>query len=273
MARLGGPAEAGWLLEEVAGASLATLLAGGRPDPGAGEVEALERLVQRRLAGEPLQHVLSTWSFRRLELRVDGRALVPRPETEVVAGHALAALAAARQGRNEALVAVDLGTGSGAIACALVTEDPDVSVVAVDRSAAALELAGENRARLLPFEADRLELRLGSWYEPLGDLAGSVALVVSNPPYLAAHELPGLDPVVRDFDPPEALVAGKTGLEAIEAVLGGAPELLRPGGSLVLELAPHQGQAARALALGAGASFAALHLDLAGRTRCLVATW
>lgn len=229
--------------------------------------------MRRRLAGEPLQHVLATWSFRRLELAVDGRALVPRPETEVVAGHALAALAERRRGPGAAAVALDLGTGSGAIACSLVREDRHVSVVAVDRSEPALSLAAENRSRLEPAEAARLELRLGSWYEPVGELAGTVDVVVSNPPYLAAAEWPGLEPVVRDHDPRDALVAGATGLEAIEAVLAGALRVLRPGGAVVVELAPHQAEAARALARAAGASSVALHPDLAGRTRCLVASF
>lgn len=215
--------------------------------------------------------MLGTWSFRRLELVVDGRALVPRPETEVVAGHALGVLRAATAGANGRLVAVDLGTGSGAIACSLVDEEPRVEVVAVDASPAALELAAVNRARLSEHGAGRLVLREGCWYEPLSDLAGEVALVVSNPPYLSRAEWSGLEPVVRDFDPLEALVAGETGLEAIEAVLAGAPAMLRPGGTAVVEIAPHQAASATALARRHGARRAAVHTDLAGRLRCLVA--
>lgn len=198
---------------------------------------------------------------------------MPRPETEVVVGYALAALADRRRSPGAALVAVDLGTGSGAIACSLVHEDPAVSVVGVDRSPEALSLAAENRARLATGEAARLELRQGSWYEPLGDLSGTVAVVVSNPPYLGAAEWAGLDPVVRDHDPFEALVAGPTGLEAIEAVLSAAPTVLTAGGAVVVELAPHQADAAQAAASAHGAGAATIHLDLAGRARCLVATW
>lgn len=252
---------------------LSRLLSGAARAPGSADVAALERRLARRLSGEPIQHLLTTWSFRVVELAVDARALVPRPETEVVAGHALAALAARRASPGEALVAVDLGTGSGAIACSLVREDPAVSVVGVDASPEALSLAAENRARLAPGEAARLELRRGSWYEPLQDLSGRVGVIVSNPPYLAAAEWNDLDPVVRDFDPREALVAGPTGLEAVEAVLAGAPGILAAGGAAVVELAPHQADSARSVAVAHGAVSATVHPDLAGRARCLVATW
>ena len=221
--------------------------------------------------------MLGRWSFRRLELRVDGRALVPRPETEVVAGEALAALAArdvAGGGRrNGPPVAVDLGTGSGAIACALVDEHPGVRVVAVELAEEARRLAEENRAALAPSAAARLEVRAGSWYQPLQDLAGVVDVVVSNPPYLSAAEWPDLEAVVRDFDPYGALVAGPTGLEAIEAVLAGAPGVLAPGGVVVTELAPDQAAAAVELARRYGAGDAEVRRDLAGRLRCLVARW
>ncbi len=244
--------------------------------PAPEAVAALVALVARRLAGEPLQHLLRRWSFRGLELRVDRRALVPRPETEVVAGEALAALArpvAVRPGDGGALLAADLGTGSGAIACSLVHEHPGVRVVAVEVDPGALNLARENRALLAPEAAARLELRGGSWYEPLGDLAGSLDVVVANPPYLAAAEWPSLDLVVRDHDPYGALVAGDTGLEAIGAVLEGAPEMLRPGGTVVVELAPPQAEVALDLARRLGAARAEVRPDLARRPRCLVATW
>ena len=261
----------------MAGQPLARLLAGAVPGPSDAATAELRRRVGRRLCGEPLQHVLGRWSFRRLELRVDGRALVPRPETEVVAGEALAALAArdvAGGGRrNGPPVAVDLGTGSGAIACALVDEHPTVRVVAVEVAEEARTLAEENRATLPPAAATRLEVRAGSWYEPLADLAGAVDVVVSNPPYLAAAEWPALDAVVREFDPYGALVAGPTGLEGIEAVLAGAPGVLAPGGAVVVELAPDQAGAAVELARCQGARAAEVRPDLAGRPRCLVARW
>lgn len=257
----------------MAGQPLAHLLAGAATSPEEGAVAELEGLLERRLAGEPLQHLLRRWSFRRLELVVDRRALVPRPETELVAGAALEAVAAAEAGTGRPVCAVDLGTGSGAIACALVDEHPRVRVVAVEISAEALSLAGENRAALRPVAAGRLELRLGSWYGPLGDLAGAVDVVVSNPPYLAAGEWSALAPVVRDFDPYGALVAGEGGLEGVEAVLAGAPSVLRAGGVVVVEVAPHQAQAALELAGRHGAAGAEVRVDLAGLPRLVVARW
>lgn len=257
----------------MAGQPLARLLAGAGPSPSPADLDELDCLLARRLAGEPLQHLLRRWSFRRLDLVVDRRALVPRPETELVAGLALEAVAAADGGAGAPARAVDLGTGSGAIACALVDEHPRVRVVAVEVSPEALSLAEENRAALRAEAASRLELRLGSWYGPLGDLAGAVDVVVANPPYLAAVEWPELDPVVRDFDPYPALVAGEGGLEGVEAVLAGAPSVLRAGGVVVVEVAPHQADPALELAERHGAVGAEVRSDLAGRPRALVATW
>lgn len=292
--RLGDRQAARFLVEEVSGRSWAALVGGldaVAPDPARRRLEAL---LVRRLSGEPLQHVLGSWSFAGVELTVDRRALIPRPETEVVVEVALAELArrpspgrtrasldrtrqpSARNrppGNRPTQLALDLGTGSGAIACALVAARPELQVVAVDRSVPALQLAAENRLRLLPEDGERLSFRQGSWYEPLGDLAGAVDLVVANPPYLAANEWDGLDPVVRDHDPVEALVSGPTGLEAIAAVIEGAPGVLAPDGALVVEIAPHQRADALALALGAGAETAEVLADLAGRARVLRARW
>ncbi len=292
-ASLGDTWEARRLAEEAAGASFSSLLARLDQTPSPRERQTFATLLERRQGGEPLQHVLGHWSFRTLELLVDGRALVPRPETEVVAGQALTELerlwarrpegAAAPAGAGAAsrvarpgggLLALDLGTGSGAIACALVTECPAVTVVGIDRSPAALQLAAANRARLRPADAERLVLAEGEWYAPLDPaLVGAVDLVVANPPYLAEAEWDGLDPVVRDFDPKGALVAGPTGLEALESVLAGAPAVLGAAGSAVVELAPHQAGAALRMAARAGAQEMEVLTDLAGRERLLVARW
>jgi len=292
-ASLGDTWEARRLAEEVSGTPFSSLAASLDQVPSLRARQAFARLLERRRRGEPLQHVLGHWSFRTLELLVDGRALVPRPETEVVAGQALAELERLRARRAEVatapagarspsavppsaggLLALDLGTGSGAIACALVAECPAVTVVGVDRSPAALRLAAANRARLRPADAERLMLVEGGWYAPLDPaLAGAVDLVVANPPYLAEAEWDGLDPVVRDFDPREALVAGPTGLEALEAVVAGAPAVLVAGGSVVVEIAPLQAGAARWMATSAGAEEVEVLTDLAGRQRVLVARW
>ncbi|HLI15466.1 MAG TPA: peptide chain release factor N(5)-glutamine methyltransferase [Acidimicrobiales bacterium] len=266
---LGARHEARLLLEEVAGSDLARLAPRLDEAPSPGALAALEAATRRRLAGEPLQYVLGHWGFRSLDLLVDCRALIPRPETEVVVEHALAELA-----RHPAPArAADLGTGSGAIALALALEG-GAAVVAVEASRAALELARANLERLPSAVAARVELVEGDFYEALGAASpAAFDCIVSNPPYLAVAEWERLDPVVRDHEPKEALVAGPTGLEAIEVVVSGAPDHLSPGGSLVLELAPHQADEVLALAARAGAREAAVQRDLAGRRRVLVARW
>lgn len=277
---LGDPREARWLLEEVAGDRWASLRA-HVDEPAPEEAHgALLELVRRRRSGEPLQHVLGHWSFRRLELLVDDRALIPRPETEVVVELALAELDAAgpphpaRGGGPGQLLAADLGTGSGAIACSLVTERRNVAVLAIDRSPRALSLAAANVARLDHRAASRVRLLRADWYGPLrcAPPAG-LNLVVANPPYLAEEELVGLDPVVRDHEPREALVAGPSGLEAVAAVVGGAPSVLAAGGALVVEIAPAQAAPVLELARAAGAREARVEPDLTGRERALVARW
>lgn len=229
-------------------------------------VAQLDGMLARRSAGEPLQYVVGRWGFRTLDLFVDRRVLIPRPETEAVVGHALDELD--RMGTGP-LVAADLGTGSGAIALSIVAERAGVQVWATDDSAAALAVAGANLAGI-GRPATRVRLAEGSWYGALPrELRGRLALVVSNPPYVAeGDELP---PVVRDWEPAAALVAGPTGLEAVEAVVRGAPEWLAPGGALVVEIAPHQAAAAVAVATGAGLTDAEVRPDLAGRPRALVA--
>ncbi|MDA8295946.1 MAG: peptide chain release factor N(5)-glutamine methyltransferase [Actinomycetota bacterium] len=260
-----------WLVEEIAGLSASGLVAAldaPAPQPA---IEQMDRALGRLADGEPLQHVLGRWGFYGLTLRCDARALIPRPETELLVELALAEL----DGRDpRARRALDLGTGSLAIAAALVVADEMVEVVAVDRSARALELAAENRELLAPAQRRRLELREGSWYGALFPAElGSYTLIAANPPYLAADEWAGLDPVVRDHDPYDALVAGPSGLEALTAVIAGAPDALGRPGALLVELAPAQAEDAERLARAAGAVEAAILADLAGRPRVLRARW
>lgn len=238
-------------------------------------VDLAHRRVEERRSGRPLQWVLGRCGFRDLEVRVDGRALVPRPETEIVVEVALGELdrIAAAGGEGHRPLAVDLGTGSGVIALSLATERPELEVVAVDASPDALELAAENLAELAAEDAGlpaRVRLLGGDWYDHLPEhLRGRVDLVVSNPPYLAEREWEGLDPVVRRYDPYEALVAGPTGLEALAAVVEGAPGWLHPGGTLVVELAPAQAGEAVRRAESAGFVEVSVVEDLAGRPRVL----
>jgi release factor glutamine methyltransferase len=271
--RLGDPVQARWLLEEVSGTDGAALLGALDTEAPPEAATRLELLVARRLGGEPLQHVLGHWGFRTLEVAVDPRVLIPRPETESLVTHALTHLdrmRALEPGRSA--LAVDLGTGSGVIALSLVAERSSVRVIATDRSPCALEVAAANMSRVPSEAAARVELRGGDWYQALPAAeAGRVDLIVANPPYVAEHEWPGLEPVVRDFDPREALVAGPSGLEAVETIVAGAPDWLRRSGALVVEIAPGQAGRAVELALEAGFSTAVVEDDLSGRPRVLVA--
>jgi release factor glutamine methyltransferase len=227
------------------------------------------RLVERRAAGEPLQYVLGRWGFRQLDLFVDDRVLIPRPETEQVVEVALGEL---RQLPGPDPVIVDLGTGSGAIALSLAAEGGKGAVWATDHSAGALAVARANLAGMAGRAATRVRLVEGSWWDALpGELQGRVSLAVSNPPYISSREMATLPEVVAAWEPHDALEAGPTGLEAIEVIVAGSPTWLARPGALVVEIAPHQAGAVGALARAAGFSDVRVETDLAGRERALVA--
>ena len=213
---------------------------------GPGELERYRALVRRRLDGEPVAYIVGRAGFRDLDLRVDRRVLVPRPETELLVGHVLewAGAEAARGARPaEGWRMVDVGTGSGAIACALATELEGVAWVAgVDVSPDAVELARTNARET---GADRT-LWLAA--DGLGAFAPGVRVdaVVANPPYLALGERAALPPEVGRWEPPRALFAGPVGDEAIRHLLDEAPGRLRAGGLLAFEVGIGQAGAARA---------------------------
>jgi release factor glutamine methyltransferase len=270
-------AEARWLTETASGYAGAEWLAIAARLPNDRAQAHLDAMVERRLAGEPLQYVLGSWSFRGLDLMVDHRVLIPRPETEWVVEIALeeAARCGLRRGTRHALdgrttaVVADLGTGSGAIALALEAELADVEVWATDASPDALAVAAANAAGC---GATRVRLAEGSWFEALPtELAGTLALVVANPPYVAAHELAELAPEVVGHEPHGALVSGPTGLEAVEELLAAAPGWLAPGAAIVLEIAPHQAEPAAGAARGAGFADVRVLDDFTFRPRVLVA--
>ncbi len=230
-----------------------------------------DTMIERRLVGEPLQYVLGVWGFRTLDLLVDRRVLIPRPETEEVAGWALDELDRLRLAstRSGPLTAVDLGTGSGAIALSLVAERRDVDVWATDVSVEALDVASANLAGL-GGPARRVTLAEGSWFDALpAELRGGVDLVVSNPPYVAADD--DLPAEVAEWEPPGALVPGPTGLEALLPLVAEAPAWLARPGSLVVELAPGQAEAVAEAARSAGFAEALIEIDLRGRPRAVVA--
>jgi release factor glutamine methyltransferase len=265
-AQLGAGMDARRIVERVSGYDGADLVV--HLDEGAPDRARLRcaRMVARRQAGEPLQYAIGAWGFRRLDLYLDRRVLIPRPETEQVV----------EVGRDElrrlavrAPLVVDLGTGSGAIALSLAVEVPGAEVWASDISAEALAVARANLAGLGGRVATRVRLVEGSWFDALPEaLRGRVHLLVSNPPYVADAET--LPAAVSDWEPPRALRAGPTGLEAIAAIVAGAPPWLARPAMLVLELAPHQAERAIALTRAAGFDDVEVRADLNGRPRALV---
>ncbi len=236
-------------------------------------VAHFDRMLGRRLEGEPLQYVLGSWGFRTLDLMVDRRVLIPRPETEAVVGHALIELDRLRSrrqtGDRRSLRVVDLGTGSGAVALSLAAERDGLEIWATDDSGDALDVAGANLATL-GMRATRVRLARGSWFEALPtDLAGTLDLVISNPPYVAdGDELP---PEVARWEPDSALVAGPAGTECLEHLVTEAHRWLARPAALVLELAPHQAPVMVDVARAAGYDQVEVRADLAERPRALVA--
>jgi release factor glutamine methyltransferase len=225
------------------------------------EAEAgYEELLQRRAKREPLAYILGHWGFRRLTLKTDHRALVPRPETEIVVERALEHL----KGMEEPAV-LDVGTGTGAIALAIVDEHPKAQVTAIDASRDALALARENldilgingRVRLLEHDLT----------EGLGE--DQFDLVVSNPPYIEPEDIDTLQPEVRDWEPRIALVAHG----ATEAVARAATEALRPGGWVVLEIAENQADNVAGCLRELGYAELRVSPDMAGRDRVIEARW
>jgi release factor glutamine methyltransferase len=239
--------DAEWIVAHVAGVTRSELVAASH------EVDEAEvwPLVQRRTLREPLAYVLGEWGFRRLTLRCDPRALVPRPETEVLVGRCLELL----QGIDAPRV-LDVGTGTGAIALAL-ADEAGARVVATDVSEDALSLAGENATRT----GLTVELVHGDSRDGLPP--GPFDLVVANPPYVRAEEWEQLQPEVREWEPREALV--DEGQSA--AIVGGALDVLRAGGFLVLEVHERTARDVRGALEAAGYRDCRISRDLAGRDR------
>jgi release factor glutamine methyltransferase len=216
------------------------------------ELNAYRELVARRARHEPVAYILGEWGFRRLTLKVDDRALIPRPETEIVVERALDRI----RGLERPGV-LDVGTGTGAIALAIADEHPGADVTAIDVSSEALALAAENAARTgLAISLHAHDLREGL-------PGGPYDLVVSNPPYVAEAELPSLMADVRDYEPHVALVGDRVP----ELVSRAARDVLRPGGWLVLEVGDEQAPATSALLESLGYAEVEASPDLAGRDR------
>ena len=253
------------LLRHVLGWDRADLITRGSEAVPLPAAELFREAIRQRARRRPLQHLTGIQAFWRHEFLVTPDVLIPRPETELLVEEALRLLRDV-----PSPVVVDVGTGSGCIALSLAAERPDARVHATDVSAAALRIARAN-ARRLHLES-RVRLHEGDLLDPLAPLAGTIDLVVSNPPYVTPDATPGLAPEVRDHEPRAALVPAEGVGPLYARLFRQAASVLRPGGPVVVELGQGQdGEVAR-LAAEAGLTVTAVRPDLQGIARVLVAT-
>jgi release factor glutamine methyltransferase len=246
------------LVSEVLGITRSELYADGR-EVSDDEVGRLESLAERRRAREPLAYILGEWGFRGLNLKADGRALIPRPETEVVVERCLVHVRDIPEPR-----VLDVGVGSGAIALSIADEHPGAKVVGVDYCASALSLAEENRARTAV--DGRVQLLKS---DLLDEVAGQFDLVVSNPPYVSPDEYEGLQPEIRLYEPRKAVIGVEVGAEIARE----ARSVLVPGGWIVLECGDGHGAHLAAELEVFGYTDVVQTPDLAGRDRVVEGRW
>jgi len=259
------PSEASALWGAVSGMKPGEVWLKRETEPAPDVVKRFWKAVEQRKAGVPFAYVVGHVGFRTLDLRIDPRALIPRPETEGLVEHVLE-YGKREMGDGRWGVAADIGSGSGCIALALAVEGQFDKVVAVERSPAAAVLARENVERIAP--KTPVETREGNLLGPLVDKGerGAYRAIVANPPYLTEREFAELDPSVREFEPREALVSGNTGLDATRALFAGAGILLERGGLLALEIDERRAEAVRALGRDYGWEVA-IHRDVYGYSR------
>jgi len=242
---------------ELAGGSIAEVALGGEQPAEAGSAARFEQALERRSLGEPLAHVIGWSGFRRLTLVSDGRALIPRPETEGLVDLLLQRIQTGR--------VVDVGTGSGCIALSLAQEGQFGEVVGIDRSSPALTLARMNRHTVgVP-----VTLVQGDLCQPFRHQVFDA--LISNPPYLTEDEYLALDPSVRQWEPKVALTGGRDGMLPTGRLLDEARQVLRPGGWLALEVDCWRASAVARQACAFGWDDVAIHMDLFGRERYLLA--
>jgi release factor glutamine methyltransferase len=252
------------LIGHALGLDHAPLAAAATRRLGADEESAIAALASRRLTGEPVARILGYKEFWSLPLRIDAATLVPRPETETVVEVALAAVDSGGPRSRELRIA-DLGTGSGALILALLSELPNTFGIGTDTSAKALVVARDNARRLALSRARFIACNMAA------ALRGPFDAIVSNPPYIASGDIAALAPDVRDFDPHLALDGGTDGLSFYRAIAAAVPTLLMPGGVLVVELGIGQAEPVAHLFAAAGLAPSPPHPDLNGTPRALVA--
>jgi release factor glutamine methyltransferase len=227
------------------------------------------RATERINAGEPFAYAVGSAQFRHLTLQVDSRVLIPRPETEVLVSEILERMSA--RSKDSWGIAVDIGTGSGAIALSLASEGHFEKVIATDVSLDALEVARSNARLTVSARKCDVEFRRGSLIAPVTDVRATV--LVSNPPYIAFSELDALPASVRDWEPPLALLSGHDGMAAIEKIVADGSKILISGGILALEVDERRASLVAELVMRHGGySDVGVRLDLAGRERFVFAT-
>jgi release factor glutamine methyltransferase len=265
---LGSRTEARWLCEHASGLDGDEFVEVLGEEATVRMVNHLDTMVSRYRAGEPLAYVMGRWAFRHLDLMVDRRVLIPRPETELLVDVVVQRLP---DPGDDRLRLVDLGTGSGAIGLSLAHElwhrQPEVWLT--DASLDALEVARANLAGI-GRAGSGVRLSEGPWFHALPQhLQGTLHAVVSNPPYVAVDD-PELDPSVRDWEPTMALLAGDDGLADLQVIIEHTPQWLVTGGVVALEIGYRQGDAVAALLQHAGFVEVDIQPDLAGRPRIAV---
>jgi release factor glutamine methyltransferase len=245
------------LLQAAAGLSHADIVAWPGRTIGEDALARFQAFLDRRSAHEPVSRILGCREFYGRAFLVSPDVLDPRPDTETLVDAALAAM-------MPGIRVLDLGTGSGAIIVTLLAECPSATGVAVDISEAALRVARGNAEAL--GVAARLAFTQGSWFQPV---TGRFGLIVSNPPYIPDHDIDGLAPDVKDFDPHGALAGGADGLDAYRAIAAGAMDHLETEGSLLVEIGAGQAQGVTGIFAGHGFRPAGQHRDLGGHVRSL----
>jgi len=260
--------EAKWMIEEVSGVKDSDDY---KEQAKPIQLKRLNSLIERRVAGEPLQYVLGRWQFRELDLFVDNRVLIPRPETEMLVGYALEECAIKKRDLDatQSLNVVDLGCGSGAIGLSIVRETQNVSVWCTDISEGAISVARANLAGL-GMAGQRVSISRGSWFEALpGEMLGKFDIIISNPPYIGDSEELPLE--VSEWEPSPSLRSGPLGTEDLSFLLNNSIEWLSAEGQLILELAPMQADAMVKEAKNLNFREVQLRHDLTGRERVLMA--
>ena len=260
--------EAKWMIEEVSGV---TNLHDYQEQAKPIQLKRLSKLIERRLTGEPLQYVLGRWQFRELDLFVDDRVLIPRPETEILVGYALEECKSKKNQLDEtrSLNVADLGCGSGAIGLSIAREIQEVSVWCTDVSEGAIAVTRANLAGL-GMAGQKVSISQGSWFEALPqEMLEKFDVIISNPPYISDSEELPLE--VSEWEPSSSLRSGPLGTEDLSFLLNNSIEWLSAEGQLILELAPMQ--AGQMVEEAKNLNFREVQLrnDLTGRDRVLMA--